>query len=151
VALILIYFSPWATYNCRFISPFILKKISKLSLSGEIRLKKQIEILSLRGIENYSPFQLDDEIEEFLIHRSYLAKLEKELPKPLRRQDRKLDYLPTQYLSEYIKYLGYDGIEYGSSLNSTGYNLAIFDNDCADCISTKIYEIVSLDYIYNEV
>lgn len=35
-------------------------------------------------------------------------------------------YIPTQYLAERIKGLGFDGIMYDSSINSDGYNVTLF-------------------------
>ena len=37
------------------------------------------------------------------------------------------DYIPSQVIAEFFRYLGYDGIRYGSSLHKDGYNLTIFD------------------------
>ena len=71
--------------------------------------------------------------------------LETELSKPLRRLDNELDYLPTQYLCEYIKHLGYDGVEYGSSLHENGINLVIFDETKLECITTKVHEISKIN------
>lgn len=38
-----------------------------------------------------------------------LTELSKEIAKPLRRSDSTLEYLPTQYISEFVKSQGYDG------------------------------------------
>ncbi|WP_421778123.1 RES family NAD+ phosphorylase [Gardnerella sp. KA00747] len=38
-----------------------------------------------------------------------------------------MDYIPTQYISDYIKSKGYDGIEYVSVMSDAGKNLAIFN------------------------
>lgn len=37
-----------------------------------------------------------------------------------------LDYIPSQYLCEFIKHSGFDGVVYRSSV-SDGINLALFD------------------------
>ena len=44
---------------------------------------------------------------------------------PMSKSDRELDYLPTQYLSELILIMGFDGIKYESALG-TGFNVVIF-------------------------
>ncbi len=112
---------------------------------GTFRLKKDIEIINLRG-DIYDPMLIadNDNIEDFLIYRPFISKLESELSKPKRRSDTELDYLPTQYLSEFIKSIGYNGVEYQSSLYSNGYNLAIFSPEKFECIDTKVYEIEKL-------
>lgn len=70
-----------------------------------------------------------------------------EIAKPL-RNDNTLDYLPTQYISDYIRSKGYDGIEYGSTMRKQGFNLAVFDSNLFRCTSTKVYDIQSISYNY---
>lgn len=49
------------------------------------------------------------------------------------------DYIPTQIIAEYFRYLGYDGIRYGSSMHHRGYNLTIFDTaKCEAVFSTDL-------------
>ncbi len=71
---------------------------------GSFRLKEDIRVINLRG-DTYDPIFLAEqgELEDFLIHLPFITKLEQELSKPRRRSDNELDYLPTQYLSEFIK------------------------------------------------
>ena len=48
------------------------------------------------------------------------------------------DYYPTQYLCEYIKELGFEGIRYYSSLDSNAKDIVIFNT-----LPNKKYEIRS--------
>lgn len=41
----------------------------------------------------------------------------------------KLDYIPLQYISEYIKNKGFDGFVYSSSLSPNGINLVLFNKE----------------------
>lgn len=110
---------------------------------GTFKLTDALLVVSLQGIDKISPFVLGGNIENFLIHQKYLSRLESELSKPLRRFETELDYLPTQYLCEYVKSLGYDAIEYGSSLHENGTNLAIFNDNKIICKSVDLFEIIS--------
>ena len=86
-----------------------------------------------------------EELEDFLIHLPFITTLEFNLSKPRRRSDNELDYLPTQYLSEFIKSIGFDGVEFQSSLFSDGYNLAIFTPQKFECIKVEVFEIENID------
>lgn len=112
---------------------------------AEFRLKDNLKVVRLRQIENLSPFVHEERIEDYLKYQKYLKRLEIELSKPLRRHDYKLEYLPTQYLCEYVKYLGYDAIEYGSSLHDGGINLAVFNDEKLEARKVEIHEVVSVD------
>lgn len=109
---------------------------------ADFRLEDNIQVINLSK-NTYDPFVLaeNDSLEEVMMHSQFIEKLNQELSKPRRRNDSELDYLPTQYLSELIKSMGYAGIEYQSSLNSTGTNLAVFIPDVFKCIDVNVYDI----------
>ncbi|OQX80665.1 MAG: hypothetical protein B6D61_01725 [Bacteroidetes bacterium 4484_249] len=121
---------------------------------GKFRLKEDINVINLSG-DTYDPILLEDyengSLEDFLIHQPFINKLELELSKPKRRSDTELDYLPTQYLSEFIKSIDFDGVEYQSSLYSKGYNLAIFSTHKIECIDVNVYEIEKLNLEFKEL
>jgi RES domain/HEPN/RES N-terminal domain 1 len=119
---------------------------------GDFRLKEDIKVINLRG-DTYDPIKLaeNEELEDFLIHLPFITKLEQELSKPRRRSDNELDYLPTQYLSEFIKSMGFDGVEFQSSLFPSGYNIAIFNPTKFECIKTNVYEIENIDLTYKTI
>ena len=113
---------------------------------GDFRLKEDIKILNLREPENDPIIWAEQEaINDYLTYIPFIKTLQKELSLPIRKLDKEIDYLPTQYLSEFIKSIGYDGVEFQSSLHSDGYNLAIFNPDKFECIRTNIYEIESIE------
>ena len=113
---------------------------------GEFRLNEDVKVINLRG-DTYDPIYLAEqgELEDFLIHLPFISKLEFGLSKPRRRSDNELDYLPTQYLSEFIKSMGFDGVEFQSSLYAEGYNLAIFKPEKFECIKVNVCEIETID------
>ena len=115
---------------------------------GEFRLLEDIKVVDLRG-NNFDPIYLAENTEgglkDILAYQPFTTELEKQLSKPKRRNDHELDYLPTQYLSEFIKSIGFDGVQFQSSLYDEGYNLAIFDADLFECISTKVCEVKKID------
>lgn len=116
---------------------------------GRFVLNAPLQVISLKSIAHYGPFEIQDrgfDIEEFMFIRPYLLKLEEELSKPVRKQDVNLDYLPTQYLCEYIKSLGFDAVEYRSAMTDGGYNLAVFNDTHLECVSTEHYQVKGLKY-----
>lgn len=119
---------------------------------GEFKLKEDIRVINLRG-DSYDPIILAEsgELEDFLIHLPFITRLEQELSKPRRRSDNELDYLPTQYLSEFIKSMGFDGVEYKSSLYKNGSNVAIFNPTKLNCVNVKVYDIEDINLAYKEI
>ena len=68
----------------------------------------------------------------------------------LSKNDSELDYIPTQFICEYIRYIkGADGILFDSSLHLTGKNIVLFEQDKVECVSVKKYIVtkVEIDYI----
>lgn len=117
---------------------------------GRFTLNEDIRVISLRTSYNVSPWT-DFSLEEYVKNKPFLDVLEHDLAKPLRRQDNELDYLPTQYLCEYIKSLGYDGVEYGSSLDEDGINLVVFNDNVLTCNSVEVHEISKIEIQSNSL
>jgi RES domain-containing protein len=53
----------------------------------------------------------------------------------------KKSYIPTQYVAEFIKTLGMDGIRFNSSLHGRGRNLTIFNYEKCEPVSSSLYEL----------
>ena len=52
-----------------------------------------------------------------------------------------IEYLPTQYLSEKIKRMGFDGLKFGSSLKDGGVNVVLFDDKKCKAIRSDIVKV----------
>ena len=75
-----------------------------------------------------SPFVFGDEDQIGAMRNDipFLERLGQELTRPVLSQGAAIDYVPSQYLCEFIKKAGYDGVIYRSSVSS-GMNLALFE------------------------
>lgn len=114
---------------------------------ASFRLNKDLKIVDLSNLDNISPFsQGSFDYEWFAINMSILKKISIEIAKPLRRQDSELDYLPAQYISDFVKSLGFDGICYKSTLNKDGLNYAFFDYKKFKCVDIRLYHVKALSY-----
>lgn len=56
-----------------------------------------------------------------------------------------IDYLPTQYLTEFIRTMGFDGIRFNSSLHDNGKNVVLFNMDykvlSSKLVTVKQYQL----------
>ena len=62
-----------------------------------------------------------------------------------------LNLMTLQYICDYVKHLGYDGIKYKSTLMKDGVNYAIFDEKKFECVGVKVVEIGDVVYRCEEV
>ncbi len=118
---------------------------------GEFELLQDIEVINLTKIDKISPFLDIDFATQLAINIDHLRKISNDIAKPLRRHDTSLDYLPTQYVSDYIKSQGYKGIQYKSTMCQEGFNLAIFDECLFECKEVTVYDIKALNYSYSTI
>lgn len=121
---------------------------------GEFTLVEDMVVVNLRETHIYDTLYVAEEegrLEHFMMHLPFLCLLEQELSKPLRRSDNELDYLPTQYLTEFIKSLGYDGVEYKSSLNPDGYNIAAFTPSKFVCKKSYVKEVHEITFQHRDI
>lgn len=117
---------------------------------GSFQAKRDFRVVNLSGLLKISPFDNIDTLECFALNRDIFRELSNEIAKPLRRNDSTLEYLPTQYISEFVKSQGYDGVEFDSTLRKGGHNLALFDLDAAECFEVNTVEINGIDYSFKQ-
>jgi len=92
-----------------------------------------------------SPFLLEDsaDIGRMRNDLPFLERLGDELTRPVLPQAAAIDYTPSQYLCEFIKKCGYDGVIYRSSV-SEGMNLALFTPVLARSGTVTQYRVVKV-------
>ena len=124
-----------------------------LSLA-EFTVEKGVNLVDLRNPrEQVTPFVMED-LEEVAAMRGdidFLEKLGQELTNPVLPTSAAIEYIPSQYLCEFIKQAGFDGVVYASSV-SEGENLALFFPDKATVAgSTTRVKIDSVDIQYDDI
>jgi hypothetical protein len=94
---------------------------------AEFTVPRGLKVVDLRNPrELVSPFMLGDEgIAPMRGDIAFLERLGQELTTPVLPNAAAIDYIPSQYLCEFIKKCGYAGVVYSSSV-SDGMNLALF-------------------------
>lgn len=112
---------------------------------AKFEMNNDLELADLRNPKStISPFELEeDELELIYKNLPFLELLGKELSKPVIPREANLEYLPSQYLSELLKHIGFHGIIYRSSV-STGDNYVIFDDKRLKAVKGCQYEITDI-------
>nr|WP_102901989.1 RES family NAD+ phosphorylase [Pseudomonas asplenii] len=117
--------------------------VAEFTIAGPLRI---VDLRNPRKL--VSPFLLGDAgaIGQLRADIAFLERLGDELTRPVLPQGAAIDYVPSQYLCEFIKKSGYDGVAYRSSV-SDGMNLALFDPSKAIGGAVSLYKInrVSVD------
>jgi len=126
------------------IRPNILDKVN-LAI---FELEKDIKVIDLRNLNIGSPFRWGDNLKEIYLNQAFLNDFSATVSKPINFKTSYLEYLPTQFVSEYIKNRGFDGIIYPSSV-CTGYNIALFNEEKCKCISVKKVDISTINYKFS--
>lgn len=103
----------------------------------------EIKAVDLRNPRKLvSPFILTDasEIGQLRADLPLLERLGEELTRPVQPTGAAIDYIPSQYLCEFIKKRGFDGVVYRSSV-SDGINLALFNPRQAKGGAVALYKV----------
>lgn len=114
-----------------------IASVARFTLEGIITA---VDLRNPRGL--VSPFLLQDasEVGRMRADVPFLEKLGSELTRPVLPRSAAIDYLPSQYLCEFIKKIGYDGVIYRSSV-SDGINLALFSPAKAVANDVFLYDV----------
>lgn len=124
---------------------------------GRFRLNKSISVIDFKQTHNISIINDNFDYLEYLINKQTLLKINEEMGRAVRSSDDPLDYIPTQYLCDFIKTVEFEknkkfsGVEYTSTLNSDGYNLAIFYPEFLKCTKINQYKIDGLRYDKSDI
>lgn len=103
----------------------------------------EVQVVDLRNPRSFvSPFILEDadEIGRLRADLPLLERLGEELTRPVLPSGAAIDYIPSQYLCEFIKSSGFDGVIYRSSV-SDGINLALFNPGKAKGGAVSLYSV----------
>lgn len=93
-----------------------------------------------------SIYKEGEEIQNAIITTLLKEKISLELSKPLRRYDSELEYIPTQFICEFIKeFTEVKGIKFKSSLHDKGNNIVIFEQDVLDCIKVNKVKVSNVE------
>lgn len=101
----------------------------EIACIADFKIPHDLRFVDLRGPKKMvSPFVLADaeDIGRMRSDLPFLEQLGEELTRPVVPQAAAIDYIPSQYVCEFIKKCGFDGVIYRSSV-SDGINLALFD------------------------
>lgn len=119
---------------------------------GEFKVRSEEELYIVDFTEKGSAFSGIGNLKNHAKAIKLKELISKDLSKPIRRYDSDIEYIPTQFICEFIKYvIGANGILFNSSLHKGGQNLVLFNDDKVDCIEVKKYLITNLSVGYEEV
>ena len=120
---------------------------------AQITIKPGLEILDLRNprlsvspfLIHLSPFEVDEESEISTLREdiSFLVELGKELTRPVLPHAAAIEYLPSQFLCEFIKKCNYHGVIYESSVGD-GVNLSLFDPEGVTFIENQSHQVTKV-------
>ena len=116
-------------------------------MEHSISLNLLIDFTSAVQSSIFEASQQFSNLEEFVSGILLKKKISTDLSRPQRRYDSELEYIPTQFICEFIKHLtGTDGIKFSSSLDSEkGNNIVLFATDKVKCTSIERVRINKIE------
>ena len=120
--------------------------LSKFKNNEILRVNNVIEDLTISDFTEtstlYHPNEVNKKIKSTLLKQT----ISRDLSKPMRRYDSEIDYIPTQFICEFIKvFTNVQGIKFRSSLHNVGNNIVIFNQNIMNCNSVKKVKISSVN------
>jgi hypothetical protein len=89
----------------------------------------------------FQPTKINATLKASLLRKN----ISRDLSKPMRRYDSEIEYIPTQFICEFINVItGASGIRFSSSLHISGKNIVIFDQGLMQCKDVQLKKINNL-------
>lgn len=97
---------------------------------------------SLYGMYSIGNSMIEDLVRAYMLHQA----ISSDLSKPIRRYDSSFEYIPTQFICEYMRYeIGLDGIKYYSALRPEEVNIVLFDPSKMACVDVKQIQVIQTE------
>ena len=118
---------------------------------GTFNLIQSISTINLSVFNNkiLSDYMNCKNLEEAISELQFFNTLSYEMSLPISPNDSYLEYIPTQYVSEFFIFVGYDGLIFDSSLGPA-QNVVLFTQDKIEVTSTELIEIEQIHYLCSE-
>lgn len=117
---------------------------------GKFKSLREIRVVDLSSLDSISPAVFSGGLESLAANSKIFSDIARDVAKPLRRNDSPLEYLPTQFITEFIKSKGYTGVAYQSAMGTGGSNIAVFDEKLFECVDVHSVEIKKIKYSFEE-
>lgn len=125
----------------------------ELACIADFTLAEGLNLIDLRNPRKLiSPFVLGDEdaIGAMRNDVPFLERLGEELTRPVLPRGAAIDYVPSQFLCEFIKKCDYDGVIYRSSVGE-GINLALFNPSKATIGTIKQHRVAQVQVSITDI
>ncbi len=116
----------------------IQPKIGDTISVAKVVLKKPVKLFDLTNI-----VEINDSDEKPKL-RTLFDMIGDMFSQPISASD-STKYLPTQYISEIIKNMGFDGIRFVSSVHKNGINVVLFDPDLCKIVSSDLFVVNNIN------
>ncbi|MBI9037093.1 MAG: RES family NAD+ phosphorylase [Bacteroidales bacterium] len=110
------------------------------------QLKDEFTSIKIVDFTEDTPIFQPNHINKTIKASQLRKRISRDLSKPMRRYDTEIEYIPTQFICEYINVItGASGIRFSSSLHLVGKNIVIFDQTLMHCKEVKLRKVNSVD------
>lgn len=118
--------------------------LDELSI-GAFHLKEEYGSVKIVDFTEHTSLFQPTMVNETIKARLLRDKISQDLSKPMRRYDTEIEYIPTQFICEFIKvYTGASGIRFQSSLHPSGKNVVMFEQNLMVCFEVLLKKVTSL-------
>ncbi|WP_348823860.1 RES family NAD+ phosphorylase [Flavobacterium aestuarii] len=118
--------------------------LDELSI-GIFQLKEEFKSVKIVDFTEDTPL-FQDEVRQIIKAKLLRDKISRDLSKPMRRYDSEIEYIPTQFICEFIRiFTGASGIRFASSLHPSGKNIVMFNQDLMECKQVFLKKINSMN------
>ncbi len=118
--------------------------LDELSIAT-FQLKKEFDSIKIVDFTEDTPLFQPTKVNETIKASLLRKKISQDLSKPMRRYDSEIEYIPTQFICEFINvFTGANGIRLNSSLHIDGKNIVIFNQEFMECKDVQLKKINDL-------
>lgn len=130
----------------------IKSSLNDLCTVAKFKTLSELNLVDLSQINKLSIFQFDNK-EQYLMNYEILNKLDYSMRKLSSNQRSEIEYVPTEFISDLIKYMKIDGVEvdgikYISTIDNETQDIVLFDENKAVQLKDELltYQVKKISY-----
>jgi len=113
---------------------------------AQFQIQENLELRIVDFTNGQSTFNHTDDMIRFVTGQLLRRAISIDLSRPLRRYDSELEYIPTQFICEFIRYITrVHGIQFNSSLRKEGVNIVLFSQHNIICTEVELHQITNIE------
>jgi len=117
---------------------------------AQLKIQRDLRVIDCSKYHDKHRFIFLEQPTPARIEKSVWSAIDRAFSEPATRSDDTAEYSATQAIAELFHSEGYDGVVYKSSFGEKGFNVALFDVECAKLLNCSLFKVDNIRVYFRQ-